>query len=65
MKINGLPVRKDLVLPSDKVRNSDDTEIEQDKRTAMEQAMTVQFEHIAVGPGSLGTGILRSQQRET
>ena len=25
MKIKGLPVRKDLVLPSDKVRNSNDT----------------------------------------
>ena len=65
MKLNNIPVRKDLVLPSDKVKNNDDTDIEQEERTVREQAMTVQVKHVAVGPQSPGRGILRCHQRET
>ena len=64
MKINGIPVRKDLALPSDKVRNSDDTENCQETRTDPELAMSVQVQHIAMKPGSHGAGILRNHHRE-
>ena len=65
MTVNNIPVRKDLVLPMDKVRNSEDADIHQEERTHKEQAMTVQVKHVMVGPLSLGKGILRCQQRET
>ena len=63
MKINGLLVRTDLVLPSDKVRNRDDY---QDTGTDLEpeKAMSVQVKHIIAEHRSPGAGILRCHERD-